>query len=290
MIALVPVLVVLGIFVVYFYFTRWREQRLRSKPFPAAWLPILEASMPIYFALSQEEQNRLCQLVQVFIARKRFYGCGGMVITDEIRITIAAQACLLLLKKGWRVYPKLTSVLVYPSAFRVDQDRHQPDGTVVAGHHNLLGESWGNGRVILSWDDVEKGVSDFTDGHNVVLHEFSHQLDAESGSMNGAPLLRRNSYKSWAKVFSDNFESLQVESLHGHATVMDEYGATNPAEFFSVATETFFEKPQQLHEKHPQLYEELSQYYQMDPREWSPENICEVEAIPIDRGRPSMGA
>jgi len=269
MIALLPVLVVVVIFVAYFFVNRWREQRLRAKPFPDDWLPILRSSLPMYSSLSKEDQTRLCQLIQVFIARKRFYGCGGMVITDEIRISIAAQACLLLLKKGWSVYPKLTSVLVYPSAFRVDQEQHHADGTVHTGKNVLLGESWGNGRVILSWDDIERGVGDFTDGHNVVLHEFAHQLDAESGSMNGAPPLRRNSYKSWAKVFSANFESLKDESLHGHASVMDEYGATNPAEFFSVATETFFEKPQQLYEKHRDLYEELSQYYQLDPRDWS---------------------
>jgi MtfA peptidase len=263
------VLVVVVLFVIYFYFTRWRDQRLRSKPFPNAWLSLLKESLPVYSVLCEEDQTRLRQLIQVFIARKRFYGCAGMVVTDEIRVSIAAQACLLLLKQGWRVYPKLTSVLVYPSAFSATQDQQQPDGTVVSGHRHLLGESWGNGRVILSWDDVEKGVSDFTDGHNVVLHEFAHQLDAESGSTNGAPPLRRNSYQSWAKVFSENFESLRLESLQGHATVMDEYGATNPAEFFSVATETFFEKPHQLYEKRPELYKELSLYYQLDPRSWT---------------------
>ena len=268
MIALWPIFIVLVLFIVYFYVTRWRDQWLRRKPFPAPWLAILEARLPVYTLLSQEEQTHLRQLIQLFIARKTFYGCAGVVITDEIRITIAAQACLLLLNKGWRVYPKLTSVLVYPTAFRVDHERHQADGTVAAGGDNLLGESWGNGRVILSWDDVEKGAGDFTDGHNVVLHEFSHQLDAESGSTNGAPPLRRNSYKSWAKVFSENFESLKDRSFNGQSTVMDEYGTTNPAEFFAVATETFFEKPHQLYEVRPELYEELSRYYQIDPRKW----------------------
>jgi Mlc titration factor MtfA (ptsG expression regulator) len=268
MIALLPILAALVIIVVYLYLTRWRDQRLRSKPFPASWLFILEAGLPVYASLSLEEQSRLRQLMQLFIARKRFYGCGGVIITDEIRITIAAQACLLLINKGWNVYPKLTSILVYPTAFRVDHEQQQADGTVASGSHSLLGESWGNGRVILSWDDVEKGVGDFSDGHNVVLHEFSHQLDAESGSTNGAPPLRRNSYKSWAKVFTENFESLKDRSLHGQRTVMDEYGTTNPAEFFAVATETFFEKPHQLYKRRPELYEELSQYYQIDPRKW----------------------
>jgi len=268
MIALLPVFVVLIAFILYFYFSRWREQRLRSKPLPAQWLTILEAGMPVYSSLSQAEKSKLHQLIQLFIAKKRFYGCGGLTITDEMRVTIAAEACLLLLSKGWSVYPKLSSVLVYPTAFRVERDQHQADGTVASGSHNLLGESWDNGRVILSWDDVEHGVSDFTDGHNVVLHEFAHQLDAESGSTNGAPPLRRNSYKSWATIFSENFEDLRERSMHRHKTVMDEYGTTNPGEFFAVATETFFEKPHQLFKRRPELYEELSQYYQLDPRDW----------------------
>jgi Mlc titration factor MtfA (ptsG expression regulator) len=268
MIALLPILLVLVAFLLYFYFTRWRDQWLRSKPFPESWLAILVAGLPVYSSLSQDEQLKLRQLIQIFIARKRFYGCAGLAITDEMRITIAAEACLLLLNSGWSVYPKLSSVLVYPTAFLVERDQHQPDGTVAVGEHSLLGESWSNGRVILSWDDVEHGVGDFTDGHNVVLHEFAHQLDAESGSTNGAPPLRRNSYKSWATVFANNFEDLRVRSLHGHETVMDEYGRTNPAEFFAVATETFFEKPHQLNKTRPELYEELRQFNQIDPRKW----------------------
>lgn len=268
MIAALPLVVALAAFCLYFFFTRWRNRSLRNKPFPPSWLAILEARLPVYAFLSQEEQSRLQQLIKLFIAGKAFYGCGGLTMTDEIRVTIAAEACLLLLNKTSSVYPKLTAVLVYPAAFRVARDRLQADGTVSMGNHNLLGESWDNGRVILSWDDVEKGVSDFSDGHNVVLHEFAHQLDAESGSTNGAPPLRRNSYQSWAKVFSENFEDLGARSFERHNTVIDAYGATNPAEFFAVATETFFEKPHQLFNKRPELYEELKTYYQLDPRTW----------------------
>lgn len=268
MIALLPPLLVLIAVGLYFYFTRWRDQWVRSRPFPNAWQPVVEAALPVYSTLSADERKKLQQLIQVFIARKRFYGCNELSITDEIRVSIAAQACLLLLNQGWSVYPKLQSVLVYPTAFRVEREQHQANGTVSSGGHNLLGESWSNGRVILSWDDVEHGASDFTDGQNVVLHEFAHQLDAESGSTNGAPALRHNTYKSWANVFSDNFEDLRARSLRQHKTVIDEYGTTNPAEFFAVATETFFEKPHQLAGKRPELYEELSRYYRVDPRLW----------------------
>ena len=268
MIALLPIFAVLVAFGLYFLFRRWREQRILGRPFPAAWLSILEAGLPVYSLLAEKEQARLRKLVQKFIASKRFYGCAGLVITDEMRVTIAAQACLLLINKSGSIYHKLASVLVYPTAFRVERDQHRPDGTVALGEQDLLGESWSSGKVVLSWDDVEKGVGDFSDGHNVVLHEFAHQLDAESGGTNGAPPLRRNSYKTWATVFADNFQDLQARSLHRHETVMDEYGATNPAEFFAVATEAFFEKPYQLYARRPELYRELENYYQVDARSW----------------------
>ncbi|MFT6955456.1 MAG: Mlc titration factor MtfA (ptsG expression regulator) [Halieaceae bacterium] len=268
MIAALPILLALIAFGLYFYISRWRKRVLRDKPFPAAWLNVLTSGLPIYESLPQEEQARLQYLMKVFIDQKKFYGCAGLTITEEMKVMIAAEACLLLINKGGAVYPKLTAILVYPSAFRVERDEHQADGTVTSSEHSVLGESWGNGRVILSWDDVEKGVADFTDGHNVVLHEFAHQLDAESGSTNGAPLLRRNSYKSWAAVFSKHFEDLTRRSIEGHTPVMDEYGTTNPAEFFAVATETFFEKPEPLYKNQPELYEELKTYYQVDPRSW----------------------
>jgi Mlc titration factor MtfA (ptsG expression regulator) len=266
--ALLPLALAVAAFFAHRYYKRWREQQLRDAPFPDAWLGYLIAGLPLYNALSEDERSKLQKLIQIFINKKRFYGCAGLTITDEIRVTIAAEACLLLINRGWSVYPKLTSVLVYPTAFQVERDQHQGDGTVASGEQGMLGESWGNGRVILSWNDVAHGVADFTDGHNVALHEFAHQLDAESGSTNGAPPLRSTSYKSWATVFSTNFEDLQQRSDHGRKTVMDTYGATNPAEFFAVATETFFEKPHELHQVRPELFEELVGYYGVDPRGW----------------------
>lgn len=268
MIALLPLLGVIIAIVVYFYYMRWWDQWVRSRPFPEAWLTLLTDGLNIYSCLSSQEQVRLRQLILIFLARKKFYGCAGLVVTDQMRIIIAAEACLLLLNHGWAVYPKLSSILIYPSAFRVRREELQADGVVNSSEHHLLGESWSSGRVILSWDDVENGATDFTDGHNVVLHEFAHQLDAESGTTNGAPPLRHNTYKSWSRVFTENFEDLRERSRRRQTTVMDTYGATNPAEFFAVATETFFEEPQQLHDRRPDLYEELCQYYQLDPRNW----------------------
>lgn len=253
-------------FFLYRFF--WRDKLIRRRRFPDNWKQILERNLPVYHAVSSAERERLHQLIQLFLAKKRFYGCAGLELTDEIRITIAGQACLLLLNQDWRVYPSLMSVLVYPAGFRVEREQLLENATFARQDHHLLGESWSNGKVILSWDDVEKGAADFSDGHNVVLHEFAHQLDSLSGSTNGAPPLRRNSYQSWARVFSDNFEDLRSRSRRGQATVMDQYGTVNPAEFFAVATETFFERPHALQQTRPELYAELTQYYRLDPRDW----------------------
>ena len=252
----------------FVYLEFFRDRLIRRRPFPTAWRDVLLDNLPAYAALSDPEQQKLRELILLFLAKKRFYGCAGLEITDEIRVTIAGQACLLLLGQGRSIYPKLQSILVYPSAFRAERDQFSEAGTVHREEHHLLGESWDIGKVILSWDDVTRGVSDFSDGQNVVLHEFAHQLDGLSGSTNGAPPLYRNSYQSWARVFSDNFKDLQRRGTRGQATVLDSYGGTNPAEFFAVSTEAFFERPFALQARRPELFEELQRYYNVDPRTW----------------------
>jgi Mlc titration factor MtfA (ptsG expression regulator) len=180
----------------------------------------------------------------------------------------AAEACLLILNRPTSLYSKLRSILVYPDAFVAQ--REQPDAAGVLSNHpvGLLGESWDNGRIVLSWDDVERGAHNFTDGHNVVLNEFAHQLDSEAGGCNGTPRLKPSRYQSWAKVLSAEFAALQHSAAHHKHAVEDYYGATNPAEFFAVATETFFEKPQLMASKQPHLFNELADYYCVDPRQW----------------------
>ncbi len=268
MTALWPLALVVLAAVAFTLYRRWRSGRLRERPFPAQWEDAMVRAVPVFPALPPEQQQRLRELVKVFIDDKVFYGCAGLVVTDDMRVIVAAQACLLLLNNQQPVYPDLRSILVYPSTFRVDREEYHDDGTVSFGGRDLAGESWSDGKVILAWDSVENGVSDFNDGQNVVLHEFAHQLDAASGSTNGAPPLRRNSYRTWSAVFSSHFDNLQARAWRHEDTVMDTYGATNPAEFFAVATETFFEKPHELAKHRPELYEQLSQYYQLDPRQW----------------------
>jgi MtfA peptidase len=250
----------------------WPGLRLRrqlARPIAPAWLAILEANLPVYGRMSGELQLQLQKRVQQFLIEKKFVACAGMEITDEVRVTIAGQACLLLLNRPTRVYPDLHAVLVYPTAFLVPRNQVDEAGVVTEQRQDLLGESWGDGRVVLSWDHVVRGARDWTDGQNVVLHEFAHQLDSESGSNNGAPYLgSKDSYRTWSEVLARDFANLRRDAMVGQHSVMDHYGATNPAEFFAVATETFFEKPYQMADYHEALFTELRKYYRVDPRAW----------------------
>jgi len=186
-----------------------------------------------------------------------------------MKLTIAAQASLLLLNERGEYYPKLDSILVYPDTFIVKQ-KTPFEGHYLEGEQVVRGESWGDkGLVILSWEDIKRDRMNWQDGHNVIIHEFAHQLDQENGSANGVPILEKQSdYGKWARVFSQEYHQLCWDIEAGKRTVINEYGATNPAEFFAVATETFFEKPQQMQRKHPQLYAELKCYYKLNPLDW----------------------
>ncbi len=247
------------------FFKRRRREKIAARPFPDTWLQILKRNVAYYSRLSKDEQAQLRRAIQVFLAEKNFEGCGGLKMTDQIRLTIAAQACLLLLNRETDYYPGLHSVVVYPSAFLAPV-RHSLDGYVhTEGEEVRLGESWGMGTVVLSWEDVLYGASEIDDGENLVLHEFAHQLDNEDGEANGVPRLPSEGYRAWAKVLGREYHQL-IEDVERHRpTVMDEYGAEDPAEFFAVLTETFFESPRQLKEHHPELYDLLKGFYRQDP-------------------------
>ena len=247
-------------------FRRRRRQRIRSRPFPPEWLAIVERNVAYYRLLTPAEQAELRDHIQVFIDEKRFEGCGGLEITDEIRVTIAAQACILLLHRQTNYYPKMETILVYPHRYFAETTVRLPGGAVLEGTHARLGESWYRGPVVLSWDDVRRASADVYDGRNVVFHEFAHQLDSESGANEGVPVLpRRSMYIAWARVLGEEYAQLIEDLKHHRATFIDAYGATNPAEFFALVTEAFLEQPLQLQRAHPKLYEQLMTFYQQDP-------------------------
>ncbi|MFH1037817.1 MAG: M90 family metallopeptidase [PVC group bacterium] len=245
-----------------------RREKVRSLPFPPEWLPIVERSVPRFRNLSETDRQELLGDIRVFLDEKRFEGCGGLALTDEIRVTIAAQACLLLLHRKNDDYPRLDSILVYPHAYRAEGKKVSPGGFIREGAETRAGESWSRGAVVLSWDDVKKSASDLRDGHNVVLHEFAHQLDQENGDADGTPPLPdRSRYTAWARVLGGEYRELVREIGKGHRTDIDPYGALSPAEFFAVVTECFFEKPAALRRRHPELYRQISLFYGQDPAE-----------------------
>ncbi|KKL18831.1 hypothetical protein LCGC14_2471600 [marine sediment metagenome] len=249
-----------------FGFKRRRRRKLRDRPFPAEWLEVLRRNLPYYRLLCPSEQAELQGHIQVFLAEKGFEGCGGLVMTDEIRVSIAAQACILLLGREGGYYPRMKSIFVYPHGYEVPVTRRGGPDLVVGGEQGRLGESWYRGPVVLSWDDVRKGAADVHDGQNLIFHEFAHQLDSETGSHDGAPLLsRRSMYIAWARVLGAEYRRLTEDLRRHRDTVLDGYGATDPAEFFAVATEAFFEKPIALRRRHRQLYQQLAEFYRQDP-------------------------
>lgn len=256
---------------------RWverRRARVRSRPFPAEWRAILRHRVPYFRRLPAELQRQLEGHIQVFVDEKEFVGCAGQQIDDEVRVTIAAQACLVLLNRRPRYFPSLRQVLVYPGPFVVERLRHEPSGVLQETRNALSGESWVHGQVILSWEDAVAGAADAHDGRNVVIHEFAHQLDQEKGFANGAPLLPgRSRYESWSTVLLAEFQQLQSAIVAQEPTLLSSYGATNPAEFFAVASEVFFEQPELMAAVHPALYSELSRFYRVDPNKWGQSQI-----------------
>lgn len=252
----------------YPLFVKWQRDRLIAKQFPKSWLSIIESNLSIYKSLTSEQQKELLGYIQVFLKEKQFIGCLGLQITEEIKVTIAAIACLLLFGDRKTYFPNLRSVLVYPHAYIVNElimNSYVLEERRVA----RLGESWTRDQLVLSWEQIQQDVLNWKDGHNVILHEFAHQLDQEDGQAEGVPILPRVlDYEVWKQVMSAEYLQLCDRVENGQKTVLDNYGATSPAEFFAVATETFFEKPKQLNQKHEVLYELLQRYYRLDPRQW----------------------
>ena len=193
-------------------FRSWRRKRLLRTPFPAEWLAIVERNVPLYRRLEPAQQESVRHSIRILIAEKNFEGCGGLVMTDEIRVTIAAHAALLLLGGARGFFPGLVSILVYPSAYRGKVTQRLPSGIIEEGEQGRLGESWHDGVVVLSWDDTLRGAADTRDGHNVVLHEFAHQLDQEDGAADGAPIRgRRSLYVAWARVLGAEYQQLRQD-------------------------------------------------------------------------------
>ncbi len=244
-----------------------RRKKILEEPFLDRWREILTEQVVHYSFLSPEEKVQLEQLVQVFAAEKNFEGCGGLEITDEIRIVISAEACMLVLGLPHDLYRGVDSILVYPSTV-ISKGSGQgvfTRGPFVSEEVPILGQAHIHGPVILVWDAVKRGAVHPESGHNVVYHEFAHKLDMLDGAADGVPPLHdADQYKEWAAVCNRVFNDLRRNTDKGRRTFLDPYGATNEAEFFAVSTEYFFDKPIQMKKRRPQLYEILSRFYNQD--------------------------
>ncbi len=246
-----------------------RRRRILEQPFPDPWRDILTRQLAYYRFLDEEERRRLEQMVQVFVAEKRFEGLGGLEVTDEVRVLIAGQACVLILGLSHDLYRKVNSILVYPRAVLRpeplfgDRSTH---GELLPDEFPLLGEAHLGGPVILVWDAVKHGAVHPNDGLNVVYHEFAHKLDMLDGEADGVPpLSSRDQYKTWAEVCQREYDFLVRRANRGKESFLDDYGATHPAEFFAVATEFFFEKSEEMKRRRRKLYDLLKGFYNQDP-------------------------
>ena len=212
-------------------------------------------------------QKELHGHVQQFLDKKEFLG-KDLRVTDEIKLTIAGNACLLLLQGNKRRFENFKTIIVYPNTFMSNEVKY--DGSLEHQEYSArAGESWVRGPIVLSWKDTLKGSRKAGDGCNVVLHEFAHKLDEQNDIMDGLPILREKSdYEEWRDVFRKEYDALVKRAKRRKNKVLDEYGTTSPPEFFAVATESFFEKPRRMQKKLPDLYAQLKKFYQVDPTTW----------------------
>jgi Mlc titration factor MtfA (ptsG expression regulator) len=249
---------------VFSWLKRRRRNKLLAEPFPVEWLRYLHENVAYYDYLTEAEQAKLRDDLRVFIAEKHWEGCGGLRITDEIKVTIAAQACLLVLALEEDCYTRVKSILVYPRGYLGPSDRDGITGLIFEEERS--GEAWYRGPVILSWTDALEEGRDPGLGKNLVFHEFAHQLDMLDGEVDGTPPLRDpQQAEEWREVMTAEYQRLVEESEQGEATLLDEYGATSEGEFFAVATECFFTRPVEMRRRHPRLYQVLREYYRQDP-------------------------
>ena len=216
--------------------------------------------------IERRDLYRLRKLASLFLHEKTISGAQGLVVDDLMRVQIAAQACLLIMNLDLEYFRGWVEVIVYPDTFLVDREEYDDSGVVHRDHRALAGESWHRGPVILSWSDARPGADPHGPEHNVILHEFAHKLDMLNGNANGMPALHRGMNRTeWTEAFTRAYEHLCHQVDRHHHTPIDPYATENPAEFFAVTTEVFFQEPARLHGAYPGVYRQLSLYFRQDP-------------------------
>lgn len=251
------------------WFRNFRRKKILATPFPEDWVRHIQNNIQYYRYLNNDEKKRLQNLIQIFISEKNWVGCNNLKLTDEIRVTIAAYACLLILALPNNYYRNVESIYVYPTTIFSPES---PTGffevrtTPVRHPFPILGEAHHRGPVILVWDAVKSETRHPEHGHNVVYHEFAHKLDMLDGSADGTPpLTSHQEYQRWSEICSKEYLELCDEVEQGKPTFLDSYAATSETEFFAVVTEYFFSTPESMKHNHPKLYQVLQDFYRQDP-------------------------
>jgi Mlc titration factor MtfA (ptsG expression regulator) len=267
--------IIAGLLLIAFAVWLWQRfskhlhrKKLLLSPLPVDAIETLQQQVALYQQLPSALQQVLQGCVNRFLYDKVFVGCNGFEVTDAVRLTVAGNACLLVLQREKKYFPGFATILIYPDTYVAKDVSY--DGLVETHHDSIrAGESWQRGPVVLSWSDVEKGLQHERDGHNVILHEFAHKLDEENAIMDGLPVLRNaEDYQAWAEVLTEEYAAFLQRVEHRSNDVIDEYGAVSAAEFFAVATESFFEKSKKMKRKLPQLYAQFQNFYGLDPAQW----------------------
>ena len=247
---------------------RRRRKAIIAEEFPDSWHEHLTVRVRQYGLLSPDQLSKLRDDLRIFLAEKDWEAAGGLDLTDEMKVAISAQACLLILGMQNDYYPNVRSVIVYPEGYRAPSKRYAPGGVVSERLEDRLGEAHETGPVVVSWASGQE-VNESHERPNVVFHEFAHKLDFVDGSADGVPrLYDKVQYEKWAEVMSAEYDRHVRATSLGRETLLDPYGATDGAEFFAVCTESFFEQPVDLRREHPRLYETLGEYFRQDPAEW----------------------
>ncbi|MDG6777731.1 zinc-dependent peptidase [Thiomicrorhabdus sp. zzn3] len=240
--------------------------QLHHHPVPHHIWRMLIHQAPLFHGLSAVEKAHLRELCTLFLQRKNFIGTQELAVTKEMTVAIAAQACLLTLKRSLDDYGGWSDIVVYPAAFKVNREVTDSIGLVSHEDSFLGGEAWSNGPVILSWETVKTDLTTPRSGHNLVIHEFAHKLDMLNGKANGMPPLPADMVRSeWTRAFSEGYESLQRQIEHRQRPAINAYAATAPAEFFAVCSEYFFTTPRHLQHAFPAIYKQLALFYRQDP-------------------------
>lgn len=251
---------------------RWWIQHilLRERIPQSLWRQVL-GRVPLLARLPQADVHRLRRLASLFLHEKVVVGAGEFELDELMRVTIAAQACLLVLNLGLDYFDGWSEVIVYPDAFVVPHTRRDEAGVVHEGQRGLSGEAWGRGPVILSWSDIRADAGrHHPPGSNVVLHEFAHKLDYLNGTANGMPPLHPDIVRErWTEDFTRAYEGLYQQVRHHHRTAINAYASESPAEFFAVVTEYFFEAPETLYAHYPAVYDEMRRFYRQEPLAWA---------------------